>query len=90
MIEALSSGAPLVTSDRDPMRELAADAAILVSPENDDALLAALHALTKPDRQAALREKALARAGQLRASGMGEQTLAVYQCAAESVFGKRP
>ena len=42
ILEAAALGLPVITSDRDPMRELAGDGTILVDPENTDAIAAAM------------------------------------------------
>ena len=42
IVEAQALGIPVITSDREPMRTVAGDAAILVDPENTEAMRAAL------------------------------------------------
>lgn len=80
IVEAMSVGLPVVTSNRGAMREVGGDAALLVDPENDDALQDGLvRALTDQE----LREK-LRQAGQIRAAQFtwrlaAERTLAVYR-----------
>jgi glycosyltransferase involved in cell wall biosynthesis len=38
VIEAMAAGKPVLTSDREPLRSLAGDAAILVDPEDDESI----------------------------------------------------
>ena len=63
LLEAMTAGLPIVTSNRSALPEVAGDAALLVDPEDTAALGQALRALTaRPD----LREE-LSRRGELRA-----------------------
>ena len=63
VLEAMAAGVPVLTSDRDPMREVAGDAALLADPADVDAIAAAMSALLSDD---ALRQR-LAAAGPERA-----------------------
>ena len=49
VLEAMAAGTPVVTSDRSALPEVAGDAAILVDPEDTEALGHALRELTKKD-----------------------------------------
>jgi glycosyltransferase involved in cell wall biosynthesis len=49
LLEAMSAGVPIVTSNRSALPEVAGEAALLVDPEDTDALAAALHRLTADD-----------------------------------------
>jgi alpha-1,3-rhamnosyl/mannosyltransferase len=61
--EALASGAPIVTSNKFGLRELADDAALLVDPSSADEIAeAALKALSDAELSAKLRHKAQERA----------------------------
>ena len=62
LLEAMAAGTPIVTSNRSALPEVAGDAALLVDPEDTDALAAALRELTG---DAGLREE-LARRGRER------------------------
>jgi alpha-1,3-rhamnosyl/mannosyltransferase len=61
--EALACGAPVVTSDRTSLPEVAGDAALLVDPENEEAVTdGILRVLTSPQLRRDLRQRALERA----------------------------
>ena len=61
--EALASGAPIVTSNKFGLRELAGDAAMLVDPANaEDIAAATLAVLSNESLRAELRQKARERA----------------------------
>jgi len=62
LLEAMAAGTPILTSNRSALPEVAGDAALLVDPEDTDALAAALRQLTS---DAELRED-LARRGRAR------------------------
>lgn len=64
ILEAMSCGLPVITSDRRPMRDVAGGAALLVDPEDETALAAALERIAG---DAALRAQ-LSAAGSRRAS----------------------
>jgi glycosyltransferase involved in cell wall biosynthesis len=62
-LEAMASGAALVTTGQGGLREVAGDAAVYVPPDDAEALAQALLALSAaPDKLAALREAGLVRA----------------------------
>jgi glycosyltransferase involved in cell wall biosynthesis len=46
VLEAMAAGVPVITSNRSALREVAGDAALLVDPEDTEALGQALHELT--------------------------------------------
>ena len=61
VLEAMAAGRPVVTSDREPLRSLAGGAALLVDPEDEDALADALRrAVDRPDLGRAGPERARA------------------------------
>jgi glycosyltransferase involved in cell wall biosynthesis len=62
LLEAMAAGTPIVTSNRSALPEVAGDAAVLVDPEDTNALAAALRQLTG---DATLREE-MARRGRAR------------------------
>jgi glycosyltransferase involved in cell wall biosynthesis len=64
VIEAMAAGTPVLTSDRSSLPEVAADAAVLVNPEDASAIAAGLHRLIT---DTALRETLIAR-GRVRAA----------------------
>jgi glycosyltransferase involved in cell wall biosynthesis len=62
-LEAMASGVPVVAADRAALPETCGDAALLVDPDDPEALAAAaLTAATDADRRAGLIERGLARA----------------------------
>jgi glycosyltransferase involved in cell wall biosynthesis len=80
VIEAMACGAPVVTSDRTSLPEVAGDAALLVNPEDDEALAGAM---TRIHRDASLREslraKGFERARQFTWERAARQTIEVYR-----------
>ena len=79
-LEAMAAGVPVVASNRAALPEVCGDAALLVDPEDVEALAAALGQLMADE---GLRER-LAAGGLKRAAGFSwekaaEQTWAVYQ-----------
>lgn len=67
LLEAMRQGAPIVTTNVGPMREICADAAVYIDPSNEVAFGAAAYEMaTKGDMQQALRQKARARADLFR------------------------
>jgi len=63
ILEAMAAGTPVITSNRSALPEVAGDAALLVDPENSDALAEALHDLaTREDRRRELARRGAARA----------------------------
>ena len=85
VLEAMAAGRPVLTSDLDPLRSLAGEAALLVDPTDELALAGALRAIVEDQP---LRER-LERAGPARARAFGwndcaEATLRCYR----AVIGK--
>jgi glycosyltransferase involved in cell wall biosynthesis len=65
LLEAMACGAPVVSSNRSGLGELAGDAALLVDPQDEAALADALKSvLESPQLRAQLRERGLERARQ--------------------------
>jgi glycosyltransferase involved in cell wall biosynthesis len=80
VVEAMSAGCPVITSDRSSLAEIAGDAAILVDPEDAPAIADAIVTLASDDGE----RKRLSRAGTARARRFGlermaEGTLEVYR-----------
>ncbi len=79
VLEAMSAGLPVVTSNRSALVEVAGDAALLVDPEDPAAIAAALDgALHDSEERGELIRKGLARAAGFRWSRAAQETLAVY------------
>ena len=80
VIEAMACGAPVVTSNRTALPEVAGDAALLVNPDDDDELAGAMVRILRdtPLRES-LRAKGFDRAKQFTWERAARQTLAVYK-----------
>lgn len=79
-LEAMACGTPVVVSNVSSLPEVAGDAALLVDPNDEEALAVALHRLlTDEDLRAALREKGLARAATFSWQRAAQETLAIYR-----------
>jgi glycosyltransferase involved in cell wall biosynthesis len=80
VIEAMACGAPVVTSNRASLPEVAGDAAVLVNPESDDELAEAMVRLVRDaSLRESLRAKGFVRAKQFTWERAARQTLAVYK-----------
>lgn len=85
VLEAMRCGIPVVCSDTSSLPEVAGDAALMVSPTDDDALCAALLRLHRDDAlRAELSRKALARAATFSWEKTVSATVAAYQKALEA------
>lgn len=83
VVEAMACGTPVICSNAPGVREVAADAAILLPPDDVDAWVAALSmASTQPALRAALRAAGLKRAGQFTWETAAAVTLEAYERAA--------
>jgi glycosyltransferase involved in cell wall biosynthesis len=80
VLEAMACGAPVVTSSRTSMPEVAGEAALLVNPENDDELAEAMVRILRdtPLRES-LRAKGFERAKQFTWERAARQTVEVYK-----------
>ena len=80
VLDAMARGVPVVTSNRSAMPEVAGDAALLVDPENDDAITEALRSLASDrTQQNDLRARGLARAHQFSWDNTVDATWRVYE-----------
>ena len=79
IIEGFGFGTPVITSDIDPMREVAGNAAFLVDPYNIEALAEAMRSVVS-DRLLAARliEKGRARLAAFSGSRVAEQMMKIY------------
>ena len=80
ILEAMSYGLPVITSNVSSMPEVAGDAAILVDPHNVSEISEAMRRVVEDHQTAqALKQKGLARARQFTWNRCAEQTWAVYK-----------
>jgi glycosyltransferase involved in cell wall biosynthesis len=77
LMEAMACGTPMVTSDANDLREIAGDAALLVDPEDHEAIAdAAFRVLTDASLAADLSERALERSRSFSWDRCARETLA--------------
>ncbi|MFB6103426.1 MAG: glycosyltransferase family 4 protein [Haloplanus sp.] len=80
ILEAMSAGTPVITSDRGAMAEVAGDAAVLVDPGDRGALADALARLTgDPTERARLADRGRERAREFTWERTAERTMRVYR-----------
>jgi glycosyltransferase involved in cell wall biosynthesis len=82
VLEAQACGAPVVCSDASSLPEVAGNAALLVKPEDDEALAYAVHLLlSQPSAGHVLREMGRKQASRFRWDACARETVEVYkQC----------
>ncbi len=80
VLEAMASGAPAVVANRASLPEIAGDAALLVNPDDPDALADSLRrALTDSELRAGMVRRGLAQARRFTWEQTARATLALYQ-----------
>jgi glycosyltransferase involved in cell wall biosynthesis len=80
VLEAMACGTPVIAANRASLPEIAGGAALLVEPEDIDALAEALrHVLTEAALRARLIEAGLVQAARFSWAATARQTLAVYR-----------
>jgi glycosyltransferase involved in cell wall biosynthesis len=85
VLEAMSCGTPVVTTNVSSMPEVAGDAAVLVAPDDVDALAAALLRVAEDHTvRAELSCKGIARAGTFSWERCARETIGVYEAALEA------
>jgi glycosyltransferase involved in cell wall biosynthesis len=78
--EAMACGTPIVTSDRNGLKEIAADAALRVDATSPEAIAeAAYRVLSDPIYQASLSKAALARSTAFSWEKCARETLAILE-----------
>jgi glycosyltransferase involved in cell wall biosynthesis len=88
ILEAMSAGTPVVTSDRGAMAEVAGDAALLVDPERRGNLADALERLTtNGELRTRLAAEGPSRAAEFTWERAAEETMRVYRAVADHRFG---
>ena len=81
-LEAMTCGAPVVSSDRTSMPEVLGDAAVAVDPDDPDALADAVGALLHSEpRRAELRERGARRAAEFTWERCARLTVEAYRAA---------
>jgi glycosyltransferase involved in cell wall biosynthesis len=91
VLEAMSAGAPVVTSDCSSLPEVGGDAVDYVDPRDVSSISAALaRLLTDPGHRAELSDRALARAGNFSWARTAEVVLGVLVEAAQRGSPKSP
>lgn len=84
ILEAMALGAPVITSNRPPMDELAGSVALLVDPSRGDAIADAMSRLLTDDGlRRRLSSAGRSRAEQFRPSSIAQQTAELYGALAE-------
>jgi glycosyltransferase involved in cell wall biosynthesis len=79
VVEAMASGAPVVTSRVPSLTEVSGDAAILVDPESVDSIAEGIQAALDPEMAVDLRQRGLKRARDFSWDTAARQTLQVIQ-----------
>jgi glycosyltransferase involved in cell wall biosynthesis len=80
ILEAMACGTPVITSNTSSMPEVAGQAAILVEPDNPEALAAAMTLMLGDDAQRdELRRRGIMRAREFTWQAVARQTLQVYR-----------
>jgi glycosyltransferase involved in cell wall biosynthesis len=88
VLEAMACGCPVICSNVSSLPEVAGDAARLVSPDDADALAAALSAtLADASLRRAMRARGLAQAARFSWDKTARETLAVYERVAKGNVG---
>lgn len=86
VLEAMASGVPVLCSGRASLPEVAGDSALIVEPEDGDALAAGIRRLIEDEVwRAAARVRARERAARFTWAATAEGTVAVYRAVAERV-----
>jgi alpha-1,3-rhamnosyl/mannosyltransferase len=79
LLEAMACGTPVVCSRASSLPELAADAALLIDPNDVDSLTAAVRQIIdQPDLAATLRQRGLLQAGKFTWEAAALQTAQLY------------
>jgi len=84
LIEAMACGCPVISSNRSAIPEVTGDAALLVDPENIEALVGAMkRVLDHPAEREELKRRGLERAAQFSWEKTARETLAVFRRVAQ-------
>jgi len=89
ILEAMSCGVPVVTSNTSSMPEVAGDAALLIDPQQEDQIAKAiLKILNNADLAASLSDKALRRAQFFSWQKTAQETVDIYQAVLQQMKQK--
>lgn len=84
LLEAMACGAPVVSSNASSLPELAGDAAMLVSPDDEAAFISVIRRIIdQPELAATLRERGFEQAGKFSWQATAEQTAQLYRHVAQ-------
>ncbi|NGX46675.1 MAG: Alpha-monoglucosyldiacylglycerol synthase [Chlamydiae bacterium] len=79
LLEAMASGTPIVTTNGSAMCEVVQDAAILIDPNNSDAIASAVvEVVSSPEKTKTLMEKGLKRAADFSLENFGKRHVELY------------
>ena len=91
VLEAMSCGAPVITSTSSSLPEVAGDAAVVVDPDDVDGLTSAMHDVAgDAGLRRRMRDKGLEQASRFSAAALGEATLRCFQRTAAGEQPGRP
>jgi alpha-1,3-rhamnosyl/mannosyltransferase len=91
VLEAMAAGAPVVCSDRTRLPEVAGDAAMLVAPDDAEALERAIGRVgSSPKARQGMVERGLAQAAHFSWERCAEETVAVYRAAVSRAEAQTP
>ena len=80
VLEAMASGAPVITSKAASRKEVAGDAARFIDPYDLESIRSNIHELLEQgDEQESLRQKGLKRAAQFTWANTVNETISAYQ-----------
>jgi len=91
IVEAMACGAPVITSNNSSMKEVSADAAVLIDPQSVREITEALASVAEDDGlRRELSKKGLERAAEFSWERTARLTLEAYQDATAPAFRRRP
>ncbi len=88
IVEAMSLGVPVLTSDRSAMAEIAGDAAIKVNPESEESIADGMLRLCDPELVETLRKKGRQRSLQFSWDRSASQHSSIFKSLLQNVHGE--